>query len=275
VQSLRDHVRRFLSDHGIRLDTDLGQHFLIDELILSMIVETANIQPDSHIVEIGPGIGILTLELLERAAKVTAIEIDPRLPPLLRVYVGEERLAKLTMIRGNALQVPLPTEPYHIVANIPYHITSPLLRHAFMESPQAPRTMTLLIQKEVAQKICDTESRSLLSIVVGLFGTPHLMFPVPAQAFLPPPAVESAVLFIDCFEKPRADRETIEAVLRLAKMAFSGKRKMLRNTLGQQPFGKDALEKADIDGTRRPESMDIDEWIRLSQAFSALQLHNQ
>lgn len=269
MESLRDHIRHFLSNHGIRLNTDLGQHFLVDEGLLERIVETATIQPDDHIVEIGPGIGVLTKELLEKAKKVTAIELDTRFIPLLHDYVGTDRSATLEVTEGNALQVPFPTEPYKVVANIPYHITSPLLRHVFLESPRAPTSMTLLIQREVAEKICDTENRGLLSIVVALFGIPHLKFRVPASAFLPPPEVESAVLFIECFEKPKTDLETMERLLRLAKMAFAGKRKMLRNTLGQIPDGKELLEKAGINPTRRPETLDINEWIRLAGENSA------
>jgi 16S rRNA (adenine1518-N6/adenine1519-N6)-dimethyltransferase len=265
MEPLRDRIRHFLSGHGIRLNTDLGQHFLVDDGLLQRIVETANLQSDDHIVEIGPGIGVLTKELLAKAKKVTAIELDTRFIPLLREYVGADRSDKLEVIEGNALQVPFPNEPYKVVANIPYHITSPLLRHVFLESPRAPTTMTLLIQREVAEKICDTENRGLLSIIVALFGTPHIKFRVPKSAFLPPPEVESAVLFIECFEKPRTDLETMERLLRLAKIAFAGKRKMLRNTLGQIPNGKELLEKADIDPTRRPETLNIDEWIRLAR----------
>ena len=257
----------------------MGQHFLIDEEVLRSIVEAGNIHTEDHIVEIGPGIGVLTAELVQRAAHVTAIEIDEHLIPLLKEYVlKEERRASTTLanarsaqhdvlhvVQGNALETPFPTTPYKIIANIPYHITSPLLRHAFLESEVYPTSMTLLIQREVAEKICDTEDHGLLTILVGLFGKPKLIRIVPPEAFLPPPKVDSAVLHIDCFPKPLADAETIEEVFKLTKMGFSQKRKMLRNTLGNTPEGMTRLEKAGIEATRRPQTLTIEEWIRLAR----------
>ena len=263
-----DRIRHFCSTHGIKLNTDLGQHFLIDEEVLRSIVEAGNIHTEDHIVEIGPGIGVLTAELVQRAAHVTAIEIDEHLIPLLKEYVlKEERRAasRLSIVNQNALEAPFPITPYKIIANIPYHITSPLLRHAFLESEVYPTSMTLLIQREVAEKICDTEDHGLLTILVGLFGKPKLIRIVPPEAFLPPPKVDSAVLHIDCFPKPLADAETIEEVFKLTKMGFSQKRKMLRNTLGNTPEGMTRLEKAGIEATRRPQTLTIEEWIRLAK----------
>ena len=134
-------VTSFLKTHGIRLNTDLGQHFLINESVLDRIVEAANIQPKDTIVEIGAGIGILTRELVKKAQRVTAIEIDAKLIPLLKEFTANP--THLTIINGNALHISFPTEPYKIVANIPYHITSPLLRHAFLESSSPPQSLTL------------------------------------------------------------------------------------------------------------------------------------
>ncbi|MAE68646.1 16S rRNA (adenine(1518)-N(6)/adenine(1519)-N(6))-dimethyltransferase, partial [bacterium] len=140
MSPLKDQIRQFCSTYALRLNTDLGQHFLVDQSILDQIVEAAKIQSDDHIVEIGPGIGVLTKELLQRAAKVTAIELDDRMIPLLEEYVQDTE--KLETINQNALQVPTPNTPYKIVANIPYHITSPLLQHVFLESTSHPETLT-------------------------------------------------------------------------------------------------------------------------------------
>jgi 16S rRNA (adenine1518-N6/adenine1519-N6)-dimethyltransferase len=251
MTSLAKDVRQFCSTCGLRLNRDLGQHFLIDPEVLE---------------EIGPGIGVLTRELLDRVASVTAVEIDPRFPPLLQAFVGFERMKKLTVVKGNALEVSFPETPYKIVANIPYHITSPLLRHAFLESTCPPKSLTLLIQREVAEKICDEEQRGILTIVVGLFGTPRLIRTVPPEAFLPPPAVKSAILHVTALPAPRADAETIERVLRLVKIGFGQKRKMLRNTFASLPGGTEMLASAGIDPTRRPETLSIDEWITLAHA---------
>lgn len=267
MSALRDRILSLLRLHDIRLNTNLGQHFLVDEEILEKIVQSGDIQPTDHIVEIGPGIGVLTSELLKRAAHVTVIELDDRFIPLLKKYVQihaeEIPSSHLSTIHQNALQTPFPIAPYKIIANIPYHITSPLLRHAYLESPTRPTAMTLLIQREVAEKICDEDHAGILTIIVKLFGNPRLICTVVPDAFVPPPAVNSAVLHITSHAEPLADPTTIESILRLLKIGFAGKRKMLRNTLGQMENGMALLEKAGIDPTRRPEHLKVEEWIAL------------
>jgi 16S rRNA (adenine1518-N6/adenine1519-N6)-dimethyltransferase len=269
VPNLSEKLRGFLKAAGIRLNTDLGQHFLVDDETLEAIVEAGKIGKDDHVVEIGPGVGVLTAELLKKAGKVTAIELDDRFPPLMTAYctteAGKENVEKLEIVRGNALQVPLPTDRYSVIANIPYHITSPLLRHAYLESTMRPTAMTLLIQKEVAQKICDIEHAGLLTIMVGLFGKARIVKNVPPDCFLPPPEVDSAVLQIDSYDKPLADTATIEKVLKLLKLSFAGKRKMLRNTFGKAEGGMEMLQKAGIDPMRRPETLSVQEWITLAK----------
>lgn len=270
---LREEVRQFLQQNGLRLNTDLGQHFLIDESVLEDIVTVADVQQTDDVVEIGPGIGILTRELLSRAARVTAVEIDPRMIPLLRIFTMNDgaALAKnLTIVEGNALQATMPNTPYKVVANIPYHITSPLLTHVLIESAKRPTSLTLLIQREVAENICSEESDSILTILVRLFGIPSLVRLVPSHCFLPPPKVDSAVLHIKCFDRPKANPETVQRILKLAKLAFSKRRKMLRNTVGEMPSGAEAMVKAEIEPTRRPQTLSIDEWIRLDVALTAL-----
>lgn len=262
---LRSEVTGVLKAFGLKLNTNLGQHFLIDQDVLDTILDAAQVDEADHVVEIGPGIGVLTRELLHDAGHVTAIELDTRMLPILRQFVGQEHQAKLTVIEGNVLHTPLPTEPYKIVANIPYHITSPLFRHAFLQSPVRPTTMTLLIQREVAEKICDTESAGMLTIIVGLFGKPSLKTIVRPSSFLPPPTVDSAVLHVECFAEPLADSKTIKEVFHLTKVGFGQKRKMLRNSLGSLPAGKEMMEKCGIELTRRPETLTVEEWITLAK----------
>jgi 16S rRNA (adenine1518-N6/adenine1519-N6)-dimethyltransferase len=269
-------VSEFCNKNGIQLNKSLGQNFLVDDSVLQKIVETANIKDSDFILEIGAGIGALTAELVERAGKVMTVEIDGKLIPLLKKYVAEKtrneqvdrgpRTAdrSLEIINENALNTDFPNEPYKIVANIPYHITSPLLRHAFLESEVTPESMTLLIQHEVAEKICDEKSKGMLTILVGLFGKPRLIQKVPPEAFLPPPKINSAILHIDCFDSPIATKEEIEEVFKYTKIAFSKKRKMLRNSIGEIDGGMEILEKAGIEATRRPQELSIEEWIELS-----------
>lgn len=262
---LKDHVRATCKAFGFGLNTDLGQHFLTDESVLAMIVEGAGIEATDDIVEIGPGIGVLTKELLGQAKHVTAIELDRRFIPMLKHLDPSGK--KLTVIEGNALHVDMPDHPYKIVANIPYHITSPLLRHVFLESAIRPSSLTLLLQREVAENICDIQNAGMLTILVSLFGTPSILTFVPPDAFLPPPKVDSAVLHIESFAEPRASRDVMDQIFMLTKHAFSGKRKMLRNTMSSLPGGLDALQKARIDASRRPQTLLIDEWIALAHAI--------
>lgn len=273
MASLQDSVKRFCSGNHLKLNTDLGQHFLIDQDVLDAIIEAARITNEDQVVEIGPGIGVLTKELLKKTKNVTAIELDTRLIPLLYFYTDPETPK---VIQANALHTEMPDTPYKVVANIPYHITSPLLRHIFLparsersnrsggESKVQPTSLTLLIQREVAEKICDTESAGILTILVALFGTPRIVCKVPPSSFLPAPEVDSAVLQIDCYEKPKARRETIEEILKLTKIAFSQKRKMLRNSFATFPGGLELLSALGIDEKRRPETLTVDEWIALA-----------
>lgn len=269
MELLSQRVATFCKEHGLRMNTDLGQHFLIDQTVLDAILEAADVKAGEKVVEIGPGIGVLTKELMRRTPDVTAVELDQRFPPLMEAYIrrGNPDLPLPAIIQGNALNVPFPDTPYKVVANIPYHITSPLLRHAFLEGARQPVSLTLLIQREVAEKICDDHDRGMLTIIVGLFGTPRVVVNVPPESFLPPPKVDSAVLHIDCFATPKADAATLEKVFLLTKHAFSQKRKMLRNTIPNLPGGEEWLAKAGINPERRPQTLTIEEWIGLAQVM--------
>jgi len=267
MSDLLSRVDRFCKSRGIRMNTDLGQHFLVDQNVLDAILEAADIKENEQIVEIGAGIGVLTRELVSRTPNVITVEIDRRLVPLIEAYIhmDNKKLPLPNIVQGNALSVPFPDVPYKIVANIPYHITSPLLRHAFLEGKKAPISLTLLIQREVAEKICDKNDLSMLSVIVALFGEPRIVCTVPPEAFAPPPKVDSAVLHIDCFAEPKASGDIIDKLFLLTKHAFSQKRKMLRNTIPNLPGGEEAMKKADIDPTRRPQTLSIEEWINLAK----------
>lgn len=259
-------IRSYLRSHGLRLDTDQGQHFLVSDEVLDAIVATAEILPEDRVIEIGPGIGILTKELVTRAKSVTSVEIDARFPALIRDFTGHPK--NLTIIEGNALHAALPTnEPYKIIANIPYHITSPLLHRFLLEEKRRPETMTLLIQREVAENICAKGTESILTLLVQLFGRPSLVALVPPEAFLPPPKVDSAILFVDLYPEPKGNPEQIEQSLMLLKHANKERRKMLRNTIFNLPSGEEAMKKANIDPTRRPQTLTVDDWLRLADAF--------
>ncbi len=255
-------MKNLLRKYGIRLNTDAGQHFLRDDDVLAEIVCAADLSPKDRVWEIGPGIGVLTAELVKRAAHVTSVEIDPRFPPLIREYT--ENAKNLDIIVGSALDTKTPTDgPYKVVANIPYHITSPLLHHLFMESAILPTSITFLIQREVAENIASKNSDSILTVLTRLYGEPSLLRLVSPEAFLPPPNVDSAVLHIKCYQRPKVDIDTAQKVLNLAKHAMSKRRKMLSNSIGELPQGMESLAAVKIDHTRRPQTLKIDEWIAL------------
>jgi 16S rRNA (adenine1518-N6/adenine1519-N6)-dimethyltransferase len=268
MEDLRQTIIKLCQAHNLRLNTNLGQHFLADSTVLEKILEAATISPDDTIVEIGPGLGILTKELAAHAKKVIAVELDQRWIPLAKKYAGEGAKAELIFINDNALNVQLPEEPYKIVANIPYHITSPLLRHAFLESTRPPQSLTLLIQREVAEKICDPDDAGILTIIVALFGKASMVTRVPPASFVPPPKVDSAVIHIACHQKPLGSPEEIEKIIWLLKNAFSQKRKMLSNTLGRLPEGPERMAKVGIDPTRRPQTLSVDEWLALARTYA-------
>ncbi len=268
MATLRETISGMCKVSGIRLNTDLGQHFLCDQSVLDAVIAAAKLTPGQRVVEIGAGMGILTKELLKTGANVTSIELDRKWLPILRVYLGAdlEQEKRFTLIHGNALDVDFPEEPYTVVANIPYQITSPLLRHAFLESKTAPTNMTLLIQREVAERICNDKEGNLLGLMVSFFGKASIVRHVPGSSFFPPPKVESSVLHIETFPNPLAEGQTLERVLMLSKLAFGQKRKMLSNTIGSLPEGDKILTSTGIDPKRRPQTLTTAEWIALAQA---------
>ncbi len=266
--TLRETVTGFCKKHRIGMDTNAGQHFLIDEDVLRDIIAASGLRPDDHVLEVGAGLGILTKELVAHAGRVTTIEQDRRWLDPLNAYLNTPAIpkGKLAILNANALDVPPPSEPYIVIANIPYHITAPLLRQLFLESTSRPRSATLLVQKEVAEKLAETPPSTFLGVLVALAGTTRIVRIVPPASFLPPPKVESAVIRIDAHEPALVTTSEAKAILGFASAAFAGKRKMLRGTIGKLQGGMERLEAAGIDPERRPQTLTIAEWIALVRA---------
>lgn len=261
-------VTNFCRKHRIGMDTNAGQHFLIDESVLADIVAASGMTASDHVLEVGAGLGILTKELLAHAGRVTTIEQDRRWIDPLNAYLNTPAIpkGKLTILNANALDVPPPQDPYIVVANIPYHITAPLLRQLFLESANRPQSATLLVQKEVAEKLAETPPSTFLGVLVALAGTTRIVRMVPPASFLPPPKVESAVIRIDAHTPALVTPSEARDILRFASAAFAGKRKMLRGTVGKIHGGAERLEAAGINGERRPQTLAIEEWIALARA---------
>jgi 16S rRNA (adenine1518-N6/adenine1519-N6)-dimethyltransferase len=261
-----------LKKYGLKPHKGLGQNFLQDPIALEKITSAAQIQPTDTVLEIGPGLGSLTRYLAEAAKEVVAVELDQHLlPPLKSVLAPYQNVR---VIHGDILALSpgdLIAEPGYIVAaNIPYYITSALIRH-LLESEAKPRRVVLTIQKEVARRICETPGdMSLLALSVQVYGEPRIAADIPAGAFFPSPNVDSSVLVIDMYPAPRIPRELFDTFFKLIKAGFSQKRKTLRNSLSSglaiPPIqSADLLERSGIDPQRRAETLSIAEWQRLAE----------
>lgn len=262
-----------LKRYGLRADKRLGQNFLQDHFVLEKIAQAAEIKPDDCVLEIGPGLGSLTRYLAVSARKVAAVELDPDLLPPLKAILTPH--PNVTITHGDILDLniaDLVDQPGYIVAaNIPYNITSAIIRH-LLESAPKPRRIVLTIQKEVAERICAKPGDlSLLALSVQVYGQPRIEAKIPSEAFHPVPNVDSAILRIDIYDQPLIPNEQLPAFFKLIKAGFSQKRKTLRNSLSSGMHIKPAeaetlLAKAGIDPMRRAETLSIEEWRRVCEA---------
>ena len=256
-----------LKQHGLEPNKSLGQNFLIDPVYLTRVVEAGSINGEDTVLEIGAGVGNLTLLLGTKAKEVIAVEIDSALIPILSEIAGPYQNIKVIHgdILGYELVDLMPSSQYQVVANIPYYITSKLIRH-LMISESHPQRIILTIQKEVAERICAPSGKlSLLGLSVQVFGHPEIKSMIPAGAFYPPPKVDSAIVRIDMHPAPLIPEEHLETFFNLAKAGFSQKRKNLRNSLsGGLNMEKKSIEEllgsVGIDHRRRAETLTIDEW---------------
>jgi 16S rRNA (adenine1518-N6/adenine1519-N6)-dimethyltransferase len=267
-------VPDLLRQYGLRPKKRLGQNFLIDPAALERVASAAGELAGEVVLEVGPGLGSLTRLLATRARRVIAVELDENLiQPLKQVVSGYENV---TVIRGDILELDpaalVGISAYCVVANIPYYITSALLRH-LLEAENQPGRMVLTVQREVAARICASPGEmSLLALSVQVYGHPHIAARIPAGAFYPVPKVDSAVVRVDFYPEPRIPRGQLETFFRLARAGFGQKRKTLRNALAAglgwpaEQIGE-MLKAAGIDPQRRAEALDLEEWHRLVNAY--------
>jgi 16S rRNA (adenine1518-N6/adenine1519-N6)-dimethyltransferase len=260
-----------LRAHGLRADKSLGQNFLQDPYALEKITTAAEILPTDTVLEVGPGLGALTRHLAVAARQVIAVELDGRLLPALRETISG--YPNIEIIHGDMLKLSpaeiIPATDYLVVANIPYYITSALLRRLLETTPR-PRRVVLTVQKEVAERICAAPGDlSLLALSVQVYGQPRVVGIVPAGAFFPAPKVDSAIVRIDLSPAPFIPYTLLEPFFSLAKAGFSQKRKTLRNSLSagmrKSPAEiEETLRAAGIDPQRRAETLSLEEWRELT-----------
>jgi 16S rRNA (adenine1518-N6/adenine1519-N6)-dimethyltransferase len=271
-------LRRLMTAEGLRPRRSLSQNFLTDPVALDAIVAAAGLERGDRVVEVGPGLGVLTRRLLAAGASVLAVELDRRLGAWLRRELDD--VDGFQLLEADALQVDpdgcFPGETYKLVANIPYHITSPLL-HAFLEGARPPEVAVLLVQREVAERVASPPGgMSYLSVFVQNVAVAEVVAQVPAAAFEPAPKVDSAVLRLERREHPPippgAGREPF---YRIVQAGFRQRRKQLHNGLGRElPLPPGALDAAlaacRIDPSRRPQTLSIDEWACLAGQLTPL-----
>jgi len=284
---LLSQTRALLRNFDLRARKRLGQHFLINEDVLETILETAGLTPADVVIEVGPGLGVLTRELVKTAGWVIAVELDDRLAALLKETFTS--FNNITVINQDILQVepsslikelepvfpPSIENPYNykLVANLPYYITSPVLRH-FLEAKIKPKIMVIMVQKEVAQSIvAQPGDMSILSISVQFYSKPEIVCYVPASSFYPPPEVNSAILKVTPYPRPEVPVTDAGSFFEVVRAGFATPRKQIINSLAYvlslpKAEALTLLEEADISPQRRAETLTLDEWARLWQVFT-------
>jgi 16S rRNA (adenine1518-N6/adenine1519-N6)-dimethyltransferase len=281
-------VRRLLRQSRIRPDKALGQNFLTDPNILDRIANAAGLTTDDFVLEIGAGTGALTQLLAQDAAYVVAVEIDQRLMPILEDVLSP--FHNVALVHGDILalnpavliedarqRLGLPDTEYKVVANLPYYITSAILRH-LLEADRRPEVMIITVQYEVAKRlIAGPGDMSVLAVSVQFYGDPEILFRIKPGSFYPSPDVDSAVVRLDVDAAPPLPDEEIEAFFQVVRAGFSQRRKQLHNALsaglGNRISKHEAaarLEEAGIDPRRRAQTLSIEEWVSLTGALSQL-----
>ncbi len=273
-------VRDLLAQHRIRLKKSLGQHFLVDENVLKKIIAASGVGRDDVVVEIGAGIGTLTQQLAQRAQRVVAVEIDARFIPLLQEHL--QGYSNVYVVHQDFLtfdlQAVAPERKITVVGNLPYGLTAPIVEK-LVEAHKVLQSATLLIQREVAQKLCaapGTRAASAMTVFVHSFADVHRLLSVSRHVFFPKPDVDSTLIRLKFREQP-VFQAPEGLFLQVMRAAFNLRRKTLRQSLTQSPLlalpaqaALKALEQAQLDPQRRGETLSIEEFDRLAQALSGM-----
>ena len=261
---------RQLRSRGLRAHKSLGQNFLVVDSVSDAIIEAAGLCAGDTVLEVGPGRGALTEKLAAGAGHVVAVELDARLALKLTKKLGG--YSNVRIVQGDILKQDLNDlvggSAYKVVANIPYYITSPILRY-FMHTKNRPALMVMMMQEEVAMEVAAPEGRmGFLAVSMRLFSNPEIVFKVPAASFYPEPRVDSAVVKFNMLPAPALDISDIDGFLDMLHCGFASPRKQLRNSLaiGMKVGAEESeniLRKAGIDPARRPGSLTLAEWSAL------------
>lgn len=262
----------------IKMSKKLGQNFLIKRGIVDEIVKAADLQEGEPVLEIGPGIGTLTQGLAQSGANVTAIELDTRLLEVLDTTLAQ--YSNVTIVHGDVLKLDVPSimnnEPFKVVANLPYYITTPIIM-SLLESRLPIERLVVMVQKEVALRMVakpGTKDYGALSVAVQYYTKPDIVLDVPPKSFLPAPAVTSSVIRCVLRDKPPVDVVDEKLFFRVVKAGFAQRRKTFANTMKTTGLSKDRIEellaKANIDGQRRGETFTLQEFANVANAWAGL-----
>lgn len=266
-------IPALLERHGLAPSRALGQNFLADPNTARRIVRLAGIEAGDHVLEIGPGIGSLTVALLEAGARVTAIELDRHVVPALLDTVGEDAI---TLVTGNAMTIDVDAvlgdtdDPWHVVSNLPYNVATPIVMRLLETAPRA-QSILVMVQREVGERLAagpGTKAYGAVSVKVAYFASARVVGIVPPSVFIPAPRVESALVHLTRHPSPPVDVPSSARLFALVRAGFGQRRKMLRGALRAE-LGDgvgDALATAGIDPRARAETLTLDDWARLARA---------
>ena len=275
-------IRNILSSHGFKFSKSLGQNFIINPDVCPAMAEACSEYPDSGIIEIGPGIGVLTVELAKKFKKVISVEIDKRLIPILKDTTSE--FDNIKIINSDILKLNLKElissefenfDRINVCANLPYYITSDIIMYILENEEINIDSLTLMLQKEAAERICaspGTRNAGAISLAVRYYGTPEILFDVGRENFMPSPNVDSVVIRIDMTKSMKRFVKNKSIFFKLVKAAFSQRRKNILNSLSSQmglPKEKisEILKLSNIDSSLRAEQLSFEDFAKLSDNF--------
>ena len=258
--------KAILNEMGINPRKPLGQHFLVASGVINIITKAAQIQLTDTILEVGPGLGILTKELVKQSPNVIAIELDEHLANALSDRIQSKGLKVITEDARNVdIKEVTGGLPYKLISNLPYYAAGPILRH-FLESDHPPETAVIMVQREVAkQMVAKPGHMSLVSIGTQIYGDTRIVSFIPSSAFYPKPKVTSAIVKIDTYENPLVEHANRKSFFSVVKAGFSAPRKQLRNSLAQglkvpTAIAVYQLTSAGINPEARPATLTLEDW---------------
>jgi 16S rRNA (adenine1518-N6/adenine1519-N6)-dimethyltransferase len=264
---------KLLRRHRVELKHSFGQNFIVDPGTRDRIAETSGIEPDDEVLEVGAGAGGLTVALARRSRRLVAVELDRRLIPVLREVL--DGLENVELVEKDILKfdqtAAFPHGGHVVAGNIPYNLTGALIRK-LLDDPPRPRLLSLVVQKEVAERWTASSGASLSTVAVKVFAEARIAFTIPASAFTPAPRVDSALVLVTVRDQPAVHVDDLRAFFRFVEAVFQGRRKQLGGTLGRiNGIGSTAagtrLRDRGIDPQRRPQTLSLPEWETIYQEF--------